>query len=344
MILFLSWIFFVFAQEEESHIYLTDIHWVDVFVHHRSKNQILQGWIYKDSVYKESKNLNGLVPYLSTYIDKPENTPHQKPDFSLHKGLKQYFEHNILVGEKEYTIQISHIDDGFIGGRPNQVNVKIVVEEIGVIYSYDNFFDAHQLYLLFASNSEQQEVISKVYQSLDEKNIPFGSWKNISKIIELYNYVSFIPETTKKWKQFAQDIQLVQTTSERSGDTIRYQVHIQNTSQQDYCFMKGAKVSPAWATIHTQDKQDHWDLRETHYGKHFSNLPNGLLIPKQKTTYLTLTLPVRTGCGACTHLDYFGFQQYVSIRPLHWFIQSSSYQSKEKCVPYPLREIQKKHE
>jgi hypothetical protein len=309
--------------------------------------RVQEAFTFKDTIGVLSKKRhNRLQKRVPIYLSSRINYDTTRKEILQYQGTFEahfYWKDSIKVNERWYRIHFSYHDDGFVGGRPNQINKRIIVDEIGVIHSHSNFLDAHTLLMIFHKDSSTQEILGHVYEYLEKNKEPYFrniNWLKIASLARKYTFENGIAKLSNRWTDAQKDLKLISTQSKTIGSEIHYTATIQNISDKRYCFAQYGETAPSKAIVHYEHKTHPWDLLDTHYGRHFKRLNEAKYLEPGTTMHFKQKVPIRVGCGSCTHLTYDGFQVYqYRYNLFRWLLNDKLTVDGNDYFIYPLREI-----
>lgn len=258
--------------------------------------------------------------------------------YSMGVGINYTVVDSLEVDGKWYTIHQHFFDDGWVGGRPNAIQQHIAVSELGVIYSYGNWLQAHLLLMLWHEDPVKQRVLQKVYAHL-ELNNDWQEWKKMGSLATTYSFENGAEQLRAAWMDSRNDLELVSATYETIGAEVKANILLKNSSTIAYAFPLYFSIAPSKATIHFQDQNSEWDLLDTHYGAHLKQMSQEVYLAPGDEIRFTYTFPRYFGCGSCTDVTYEGFQVVTSRSFVYWLLQEPETHLGKEYVIYPHRAI-----
>lgn len=312
-----------------------------------SLGTITEVYSFKDTIIRldTNKKNNAFPPFQRPFIDLPKRKLADKnlvrQQLLLFNKEKEHTTNDtITIAGKAYIVQYNFYDDGYIGGRPNQVNQSIVVSDFGTVFSYANYFNAHRVFMLCHSDNTQQKVLATIYQYLATKN----NWANWNRILELsqqYPFENCFEKLSQDWLSIKSHIKLTKCSVEAINREIHVDVTIKNTSDIAYSSLGSYKIASSKAFIHYSDstKSHPWDLLDTHYGRHFKRISQPFYLKPNEEMSFSYVFPMYYGCGSCTKVTYSGFQIYRVPNFQDWLIHGKVMHEGQEYVLFPHREI-----
>jgi hypothetical protein len=258
----------------------------------------------------------------------------------LHGGIPMSYTvvDSLEVDGKWYLIHQHMTDDGWIGGRPNAVHQHIAVSDLGIIYSYENWIDAHLLFMFCHEDPAKQRVLQCVFKHLETTN-GWQPWKKITAMANRYSFEICLEQLTGEWMATRNHIQLVSANYENIGQEIQANITIKNTSAMHYAFPLYFTIAPSAAMIHYPDTTMAWDLLETYSGQHMKQMYQEVYLAPGEQVSFSYIFRMEYGCGHCTKATYDGFQVYTLRSYLDWLLQDPETRAGNEYFIYPHREI-----
>ncbi len=346
-----SFLFCVFVQAQNEAYYIGVMGDADLFrVKIEQGNMTLQeAYSFKDSV----------VPANRIHVDFYEapfrrfplamdtvsvNNPvfaDSIPPLSPFIGAHSYgFKDSVQVAGKWYRIFGRFSDDGFVGGSPNQVDHRVTVSELGMIYSSSNYMGQHQVMMLSHNDEHLQQVLLKVYELLDQKN-RWHYWDKCKELSSAYPFSTALPELKKYWLSNLSDLQLIDAHASVDGMTVHYTATIRNRTQTGYFIPSYTYIGPAKATIiYENGLINHWDLLQTSYGEHFTHLKDYSWLAPGDTLKFTHNFQLNSG-WINSKVTYEGFQLFSLSHAglLNWLVGDPIVEKGKSYRIFPHREV-----
>ena len=333
--------FYLLAYSQREAYYIGTLAQTDL-IHTQTiqeKTTIIKSFSFMDTI-KEASTIGEESFYFPFQLNK-RSSPDTTAIVNVlpYEAISTYKIDSLLVAGKWYYIEEFFSDDGWIGGRPNQVNKQITVTELGVIYSSSNFIGSHQLMMLCHNDDSLQQVLLQVYDHLDRKKQPWNYWDKCRELSSAYPFSTAFADLTKRWLSSRNDLKLVNSHASCEGTTVHYAATIRNVSQTHYWIPRKTSVAPARAEIiYSNDFKSEWNLLQTSYGQHFRQLNEPYYLDPGDTVQITCDFPVETNSGTRSYA-FEGFQFLSYYRLLWWLVTEPEVRNGKKYVNFPYREV-----
>lgn len=303
---------------------------------------IIEGYSFGEEVSKLDPNLvHTLLPFSACLPEKgPKKDSLQKtlflPSLEQHLCTADSFQFR----SRWYQLTYSYFDDGYIGGRPNQVESSIHLEEVGLIFSYANFMNGHSAMLISHQDTFKNALLQAAYDRLDDTSMIHYPAEEFPSTFAMPFDVC-LPALESRWLSSKYGLKLASYSSVDSSWTVKYSATIYNPTRYGYYILGRTNIAPARAQIKfPESNRDHeWNLLETHYGTHFHRLDSDVYIAPGDSVKFDWTFKRYHGCGNCESVDYQGFQVYGNMNLYTWFFTNSTYRKGQLFLPFVQREI-----
>jgi hypothetical protein len=300
-------------------------------------SSIRQAYAFEDSIKTlKVRNYNYLPLNFTVLSDMYMK---EKPVSFIQGPFSSYSRDSIEVSGKWHIIECTFSDDGFIGGRPNQVEKQITVSDLGLIYSFANFLNAHTIFMLCHNDPSKQNVLNAVYKFLEGKN-DWLPWKKIYALTVSYTFENCQQELLARWLKMRNHLKLVSITSENKNGEVHYSATIKNTSDIAYALPEYYSIAPSRALIkfNNNGKQESWNLLESHYGPHFKRMNKEVFLSPGEEFTFSHVFRSEYSYGDFT-ITYEGFQVYSYETFFSWVLSDHVIHNGKTFIRYASREI-----
>jgi hypothetical protein len=238
-----------------------------------------------------------------------------------------------------HKIFLHEDDDGFIGGRPNQLNRFILVKGIGLVYSFANFIKGHSLYMLCHEDSSKQQVLTAVYAHLAQTS-PWFLDVPIAALSEEYDFAHCFTQLRDEWMASRRHLAVLSVSATTVDRQVSYTAVLKNTSTQAYYVPTYVSFGPTRVVVHYPDSAT-WsnDLLTEHHGVYFKRLSEDLfLLPGQEVS-LTHRFQESLACWHCLASTYTGLQLLSHVSLLGWLDSGTKTYEGNVYRLFPHREV-----
>jgi hypothetical protein len=333
-----------FFVSQDFHLFKMDL----------DKGKIIEQYTFLDSFV--SKRTEILFSFFSEYTQSEMDSLGHVPIFAyaqdsviLSYGLRPSFyftKDSVFVNDNWYTIEIIQTDDHFVGGSPNRVTTDVFVEDLGLVYSYANWINAHTDLMICHRDTAKQEILTSTYNYLAKQHsiIEKSYLDRIIYMTKEFEFANIVDLVSARWLKPKNDLKLLRTNSTNIDGQLNYVVTIKNVSSTGYWFIGSSEFGPAKVE---QRQNDEWimapidgDNHGTRYHFNFQiHRENIYLDPGEEITF-HLKPNERQHCGICNENNFYGFQVHrYGMGFFQWlFSEPVEYDGKTYEV-YHLKEI-----
>ncbi len=302
-----------FFVSQDFHLFRMDL----------DKGTIIEQYTFLDSIV--SKRTEIQFSFISEHTQSEIDSLGHLPIFEYTQqsvavsfvGLPSFYftKDSVFVNDNWYTIEIIQTNDHFVGGSPNRVTTDVFVEDLGMVYSYANWINAHMDLMICHRDTAKQEILTSTYEYLAKQHPIVIEKSYLDRIIYMtkeFEFANIVDLVSERWLKPRKDLKLLRTNSTIINGQLNYVVTIKNISSTGYWFIESSEFGPA-KVEHRQN--DEWiispidgDYHGTRYYYNFQiKRENIYLDPGEEITF-QLKPNERQNCGICNENKFYGFQ------------------------------------
>lgn len=332
-------------QAQNAAYYLTNYqNNADIVLFNQSLKNYGTKKAFKFSHTVSELTLNG-KSYLPRIFNKPipfpkstatnSNRTIKGPGGSIYSKIDSF-----NVSNKWYQIYMYEFDDGFVGGRPNQIDRYVLINGIGLIYSESNFQEGHLIYMLCHQDSVKQRVLTMAYNYL-YKQCPWqDQFNQLPSLVSKYKFQNCIRTLTKHWMENTNQLLLVGYSLSSVNQLVKYSVTIKNGSNRGLFLPDYTQIGPSKATIQYYDSTSiDWDLIVNPNEASLKTLDNGLYLLPGQEVEVSHVFDGRRGCGNCKNVIYEGIQLKTNVTLSYMLLYPTAQKKSNTFYLYNLQKI-----
>jgi hypothetical protein len=334
-----------FFVSQDFHLFKMDL----------DKGKIIEQYTFLDSIVSKRTEIDFSIisEYTQSEIDSLGHVPifeYTQDGVILSYGRRPSFyftNDSVFVNDKWYTIEIIQTDDHFVGGSPNRVTTDVFVEDLGLVYSYANWINAHMDLMICHRNAEKQEILISAYECLAKKHPIVIEKSDLTRIIYMTKELEFnniVDLVSARWLKPRNDLKLLRTNSTNIDGQLNYVVTIKNVSSTGYWFIGSSEFGPAEVE---QRQNDDWiispidgDSHGTRYYYNFQIHRENIYLDSGEEITFHLKPNERQNCGICNENKFYGFQVHrYGMSFFQWLFSEPVKHDGKLYEVYQLKEI-----
>lgn len=243
---------------------------------------------------------------------------------------------------KWYTVLAKYSTDAYLGGRPSQDNYRIWVKDLGLIYSYDSYFNHHNLFMLCHSDTAKQRVLEAVYEYLDESSFypnQFSTkWSKLAKLSSSYRFETCFKDLADLWKSSSDDLKLTSYNVENINGQIHFSATLKNVSSIAYALPEYFNIAPTHAKLKVWDGSKVIKVLDSS-GRHYKTINSAIYLSPDDEINFSHIFPERSACHNCQEVTYSGFQIVGGPGLLEWLLRGIVTHEEKLYITYPHQEF-----